>query len=121
MCKNSDKTMKTSFLKEWNNSQFKTAEKAICKYIVSRFFETSHSNGADPFAGFGKDFSYISKVLGLACTSTSAYAGLWACNTELYLDVNKKFKLDGFAMDRHSFVYAIWSDKNENELITPIN
>ena len=121
MCKNNDNNMETKFLKDWDNSQVKTAEKAICKFIVSRFFETLHSNGADPFAGFGKDFSYISKVLGLAYTSTYNYAGLWACNTELYLDANKKFKLDGFAMDRHSFVYAIWSDENENELIIPIN
>ena len=121
MCKNNDNNMEANFLKEWNNGQVKTSEKAICKFIVSRFFETLHSDGADPFAGFGKDFSYISKVLGLAYASTSDYTGLWACNTELYLDVNKKFKLDGFAMDRHSFVYAIWSDENENELITPIN
>lgn len=45
--------METKFLKERNNSQFKTAERAICKFIVSRFFETLHSNGADPFAGYG--------------------------------------------------------------------
>lgn len=113
--------MRTKFLKEWNNSQVKTAEKAICKFIVSRFFETSHSNGADPFAGFGKDFSHIDKVLGLVYASASSYAGLWACNTDLYLDANKKYKLDGFAMDKYSFVYAIWSDESENELITPIN
>ena len=94
---------------------------AIKSFIYSRFFETLHTPEKNPFGGGAKTYKRVFEVLGLVYTSTSKYAALWACNTELYLDCSKKFKLEGFAMDEYGFVYAIWSDEKENELITPIN
>ena len=109
--------MKAKFLKEWNPQQFKQVEKAICRFIRSRYWETHHSPDADPFIKSGaKTFSRISEILGLAYTSRSNFAGYWACNTELYLDNAHSYWLVGFALDSNSFVHAIFWDKDENEI-----
>lgn len=114
--------MKTEFLTAWNDSQLKTAQMAIKNFIYSRFFETLHTPEKNPFGGGAKTYKRVEEVLGLVYSSTSKYAGLWACSgNDLYLDCSKKFKLKGFVMESCGFVYAIWSDENETELITPIN
>lgn len=113
--------MKAQFLQEWIPSQHKHVEKAVRRFILSRYWETHHSPEADTFIVAGaSSFAAIASVLGLAYTSSSDYAGLWACNTELYLDVAHKFKLVGFAHDANGFTYSIWWDSEENEIIFPI-
>ena len=114
--------MKTEFLKEWNKQQFTTAQKAITKFINSRYWETHHSPDADPFIKYNKrTFTGISEILGLAYTSTGDFAGYWVCNTELYLDNAHKWNLVGFAIGSNSFVHAIFYDAAENEITFPIN
>lgn len=112
--------MKTTFKKEWTNEDFKTAKKAITKFLNSRYFETYHSPDATPFCAC-KTFEDFDGILGTAYTSTSSYAGLWVCNTNLFLDNEHTFKLDGFAIGSGGFVFAVWSADNEKELIFPIN
>lgn len=102
--------MKTEFLKNWDNIQTKNVEKAIKKYLNSRFFEYSHGYTNNLF-----------NALGLAYTSTSSYAGLWICNIELYFDAAQKYKFIGFALGSGGFVFAVCWDNEENEIIFPIN
>lgn len=108
------------FKKEWGKTDLSTVKKAIIKYLGSRYFESHHSNNKYCFLNC-RTFPDFDNVLGLVYTSSSSYAGLWACNTALYLDVDHKYKLDGFALGNGGFVYAIWSDIDENEIIFPIN
>lgn len=111
----------TPFLKEWTPAQFKTVEKAITRFINSRYWETHHSPDADPFIiAQAKTYNKISDILGLAYTSTSDFAGLWACNTQLYLDNAHKWHLVGFAHDKNTFTHAIFNDDTENEIVFPI-
>lgn len=113
--------MKTEFLKEWSADQLARVKKSIRKFIVSRYWETHHSPDADPFIIAGNNsYAGIDEILGLAYTSSSEFAGLWPCNTQLYLDNAHKFHLAGFALDKNSFVHAIWWDNEENEISFPI-
>lgn len=114
--------MKAQFLKEWNPQQFKAVQKAIVKYINSRYWESYKSPDADPFIKYGKQtFNGISEVLGLAYTSSSNFAGYWPTGEQLYLDNSHSWWLIGFAMDSASFVHAIFWDAEENEITFPIN
>ena len=113
--------MKTQFLTEWSERQLKAVEKKILVFIKSRWFETMHGGeNKDPFIGC-RTFEDIDNILGLAYTSSSSFAGLWACNTHLYLDAARDWYLNGFAMDKNGFVFAIWNNDEEAEAITPIN
>jgi len=112
--------MKLHLKTEWTPSDFKTAQKAIVKFINSRYWETLHTPDSTPFCN-AKSYSSISDILGLAYTSTSDYAGLWSCNTQLYLDTLHVYNLVGFAIGSGSFVFAIFQDDNEKEIIFPIN
>lgn len=108
------------FKKEWSKTDLSTVKKAIVKYLGSRYFESRHSDNKYCFLNC-RTFSDFDNVLGTAYTSSSSYAGLFVCNTDLYLDTEQKYKLDGFALGNGGFVYAIWSDIDENEIIFPIN
>ena len=56
--------MKAQFLKEWNPQQFKAVQKAIVKYINSRYWESHHSPDADPFIKLCKKVnSFAASVL----------------------------------------------------------
>lgn len=85
--------MKTSFLKDWTPEQFKIVETAAAKFLRSRYFETLHSGeNKTPFVGC-KTFKQFDNIIGTAYTSTGICAGLWVCNTHLYLDVQQKWHL----------------------------
>jgi hypothetical protein len=112
--------MKTEFLKEWTPAQFKTVEKAISKYLNSRYFETHHTPDATPFYA-SKTFADFDKILGFAYTSSSSFAMYSICNTNLYFDTDHKWNVEMFAMSTDGFVFAILWDKDENEIIFPIN
>lgn len=113
-------TIRDTFKKEWDEKELQSAKKSIVKYLGSRYFESHHSEGKYCFLNC-RTFSQFDNVLGMAYTSSSSYAGLFVCNTELYLDIDRKYKLDGFALGNGGFVYAVWSDSDENEVIFPIN
>ena len=113
--------MNTIFKPDFSESDFKNIKLAIRKFCLSRKFESMHTKpGWFAFDGL-QSYNQISDYLGLAYTSSSSYAGLWACNTELYLDLSRKFKLDGFVAGVDGFFYAVFSDVNEDELIIRIN
>lgn len=111
---------KVTFKSEWSEKELQYTKKTIVEYLGSRYFESHHSDNKYCFLNC-RTFSDFDNVLGTAYTSSSSCAGLWVCNTELYLDIDHKYKLDGFALGNGGFVYAIWSDIDENELIFPIN
>ena len=113
-------TMKTELIKSWDNKQVSFVKKQITKYLNSRYFETFHSKDSTPFYCC-KSFSDFDNVLGLAYTSSSDCAGLWICNTDLYLDASHTQKIIGFGLDKYSFVYLICWDDKENEMLIPIN
>ena len=109
MSQNTTTEKKVTFLNEWSAWQFRDVEKAITKFINSRYWETHHSPDASPFIiKQATRFNQIADILGLAYTSSSSFAGYWACNTQLFLDNDHKFSLDGFALDTNSFVHAIF-------------
>jgi len=114
---------KVNYLKEWSPSQFITVERAIFKFLRSRFWTSEKSPDADPFIKLGLSASYsrMADYLGLAYTSSSSIAGYWACNDNLYLDNQQNYWLVGFGLDANSFVHAIFWDKDENEISFPIN
>lgn len=116
-------TEKISYLKDWTPAQFKTVEKAIFKFLRSRFWTSEKSPDADPFIknGLSSSFSRMADYLGLAYTSSSSLAGYWPCNDNLYLNNEQTYWLIGFGMDENSFVHAIFYDKDENEISFPIN
>ena len=113
--------MKTTFKKEWNKQDFKTVQNAAAKYLRSRWFETLHGGeNYTPFTGC-KTFKDFDNILGTAYTSTGICAGLWVCNTNLYLDNARKWHCFGFVLGSGGFVYVWFEDENETELIFPIN
>lgn len=111
---------KGTFKTEWTEKELQSVKKSIVKYLGSRWFESHHSVDKYCFLNC-RTFSQFDNVLGMAYTSSSSYAGLFVCNTELYLDIDLKYKLDCFALGNGGFVYAIWSDIDENEIVFPIN
>lgn len=112
--------MKTEILKDWTPAQFKTVEKAVVKYLNSRYFETHHSPGKTPFTGC-RTFKQYDSILGFAYTSSGIYAGYWICNTDLFLDAAQTWKIEGFVLGSGAFVYLMCWDKDENEIFIPIN
>lgn len=112
--------MQSNILTQWTPKQFKTVQKAVVKYLNSRYFETHHSKDRTPFVGC-KTFAQYDSILGLAYTSTGIYAGYWVCNTNLYLDSSQNWVIEGFILDKNSFVYLMCWDKYENEILIPIN
>jgi len=102
--------METNLLNTWTETQLKSVNKIVKKFINSRYFD--HSHGYQP---------NLFNALGLAYTSSSSYAGLWVCNIEIYIDAKQLFKIIGFALGSGGFVYAICWDKDENEILIPIN
>ena len=107
--------MKTKFLTSWNTEQFKLVEKHIVNHFQRKSFETN--NG---LCTFNTGFNHISNVLGLAYTSSSAFAGYWPCNISLYLDYMNKYKLTGIALTEGLEVIAIYDDVNENSILITI-
>lgn len=113
------------FKQEWSESDHKFARKSILSYLKSRLFESyksdQHPAMIGAFHGCTR-FVHFSNALGLAYTSSSSYAGLWACSDQISLDCERVYNLIGFAIgSKNSVVYAIWWDNNENEIVFPIS
>lgn len=107
-------TQKQSFLKEWTQEQFIAMEKDIVNYFKSKGLTyTKEFKFGFPF----RSLAAINETFGLSYTSSTSYAGLWVCNTEVYEDVSKEYHYVGFALGTNRKAYAILWDKEENEKI----
>ena len=93
--------MRNELLKSWSESQFDLAEQKIAEY----FFES---------------ISNLGVRLGLAYTSSSAFAALWVCHKAPYFDKQNHFKIRGFALDKMENLVIYCEDINENELFVTI-
>lgn len=85
-------------LAEWTEQQTKKVERAISKH-------------------FERSIGALDKMLGLAYTSSSAFAGLWVTSEARYEDT--RFYYRGFVCDGQ-VVYALLWDKDENEIYMPL-
>lgn len=85
-------------LQSWDDAQMEDVKSAISKF-------------------FGMPYEYLYMRLGLAYTSTSAFAALWVCNMEQPMPKNEKFHIRGFALNTDNQVVAYCEDKEENELL----
>lgn len=105
--------------KQWTPAQLKIVETAIFNYFKRAFHETMH----DVNIGQARSFGQINNALGLTYTSTSSFAMLSICNTEVYFDYGKQwhFVCFGLAEGNSGFVYALIHDAEENEIYFPIN
>lgn len=111
----------SNFIKEFKPNDFKKIEKDIKKYMLSRVWFTLHSPISNPFKSI-TTYKQIDNVLGLAYTSTGAYAGYWVCNEEVYLDDAKKYSLQGFSIGVSGYTYAIFKElATEKEISFPIS
>ena len=112
------KEINTAFLKEWKpfDKLNKKVERAILSHFIKKEYQwqPTHDNGKlQPFNPV--TFSQIDSLLGLAYTSTGAYAGLWVCNGG-YLWANSDHYFIGFAINEDGQVIGIADDKEENSI-----
>jgi hypothetical protein len=114
--KEKNASLKANFVKEWTPAQFKAMKAAISRHFSNKEVSTRHGN----YPGMYLTFKACDERFGLAYTSSSAYAGFWVCNTEIYSAKYPGYNYTGFALSTDQKPYAILWDKDENEIITPI-
>lgn len=102
------------YKKDWTKNDRERVQKKIVQMFRSRPYHATYSEGMAII--YKRSYSYLSNFLGLAYTSSGAYLGLWVCNAECYLDLEKKYRLIGFAISTSEAVTSIWWDEDENEL-----
>lgn len=110
------KEVNTEFIKEWTPKDFKRIDRAIYNHFSTYTYNfiDDHSKPAKPFTPFNS-FNEIDAMLGLAYTSTGAYAGLWICNG-IYVMVNDTYRFIGFAINTDGKIIGIVQDDAENEI-----
>jgi hypothetical protein len=106
------------FLKEWQpfeklNKKVQNALIRCLSHGKYQFQPTHDPKSKRPFYSFG--FTKIDETLGLAYTSTGAYAGLWICNSG-YLWADDTHYFVGFAINKTGEVIGIAEDENENSI-----
>jgi hypothetical protein len=114
--------MKTVLSKEWNfPADHKAAMKAIIKYfrLTRPYFGKPDSRKNRVRANITQ--KEVENLLGLPYTSTSAFAGLWVSNTQIYMDDECEWTIEGFAMGVNGQFYAYCQDVNEKELLIAIS
>lgn len=102
--------------KELTPEEIRTLEKAIKSHFV-------HNTRFDRFGHVVayKSFKELDEFLGLAYTSGSAYAGLWICNTKIYLDVEARYEYNGFGMTVEGWPVALCvTIVGVNNLVVPL-
>lgn len=94
-------------------SEIKQLQRAISKHFYSnpRFDRHNKIVGAQ-----SNGFKAIDNTLGLAYTSSSSFAMLSICNTEVYLDTERKYTYQCFGMEVSGFCVALCQDVEGNEL-----
>lgn len=109
------KRVNTKFIKEWTPKQHKQVEKAIDAYFATHNHKMLVKHG-EPLQNFNPfSFTQIDSVMGLAYTSSSAYAGLFACNAG-YIMANDTHHFSAFVINELGKIVAIVEDKDENEI-----
>lgn len=103
--------------KEWSEIELRQVMQAIKTWLNSRKFVTKHDGVLPRFS----TPSQMDNVLGMPYTSSGRAACVGVCNTELYLDDERKYHVNSFEMDDYGIVYAVCFDYEENELLIPIN
>lgn len=107
-------TKAPKFLKEWEQyeKQSNAMERKILRFFMGGkyMYQTSHNELRKPFKPY--TFEQIDNILGLAYTSTGAFAGWWICNgLNLWADDTRRFY--GFAIGEDGDFYALAEDENE--------
>lgn len=105
--------LQSTFLKSWDEKQFKTMRGAIANHFSGDRLLTLRGN----YPLIKWSFDGIDRILGLAYTSSSSYAGFWVCNTEAYNPKYPGYKYVGFALNKDNKAFGILWDEEENEII----
>jgi len=116
--KTKELTPETSFLKDWTPFEKleKQMERAILNHFIKHTYKWLKEHGK-PLINFNPTtFEQIDNVLGLAYTSTGAYAGLFCCNGG-YIMYNSTHHFTSFVITKGGKFAAIVEDENENEII----
>lgn len=103
--------------KEWSEIELQHVLHTVRIWINSRKFVTSHHGRLQHI----RTVAELDYILGMPYTSSSRAACVGICNTELYLDNDRKYTVNSFEMDDYGIIYAVCFDKYENELLIPIN
>lgn len=105
--------------KEWTEKETRFVLQVIKKWINSRKFVTMHDGQLRHI----RTIAELDNILGLPYTSSGRAACVGICNTQLYLDDNRKWVVSCFEMDYYNRVYAVCHEVKDdlNELFIPIN
>lgn len=103
--------------KEWSEIELQHVLHTVRIWINSRKFVTSHHGRLQHI----RTVAELDYILGMPYTSSGRAACVGICNTELYLDNDRKYTVNSFEMDDYGIIYAVCFDKDENELLIPIN
>jgi hypothetical protein len=115
------KEIQNSFLLEWSREQFTIVQTAISKHFLGDGIITETTRHLIPkLRSYNSIFDCIDRVLGLAYTSSSSYAGYWVCNVTAINPKYLGYHYTGFALSSDNKAYAILWDKEENEIIIPL-
>ena len=103
-------TSKPAFKPEWNDKDEKTVNKAI-KNLFSMKTLTDHRGQRRALY----TMEQIEDFFGLPYTSSSSFAMVSNCNTECFVDDEKQFNIEYFALAQDNKVVMSVQDKDENE------
>lgn len=107
--------IQNSFKKEWTEADFRKADRRITAHFKKHLFAFQPTHAAKKEQFIVRKFADIDNILGLAYTSSSAYAALWVCNSG-YLWATDQHRFIGFAMTEAGDIYGIADDDNENSI-----
>lgn len=105
--------MKTS----WSEQELRKVISTIRMWVNSRKFTTMHY-GVLSYVRTVPELEYL---LGLPYTSSGRAACVGITNTELYLDDSRLWVVYCFEMDDYGVIYAVCHDRDDNEILIPIN
>lgn len=84
------------------------------KNIILRHFSTNLRYDRFNKMIAANNFKELDENLGLAYTSSSSFAMLGICNTEVYLDMEKKYIYNCFGVDEFGFAVAVCHNKEDD-------
>ncbi len=109
----------TVFTQDWQPFQkvYNKVKRAIYSHFLHYTYKWQPTHDKESRKDFNPfSFDEIDNLLGLAYTSSSAYAALWVCNSG-YLMANETHHFIGFAVNKLGQVIGITQDENENEIL----
>jgi hypothetical protein len=101
---------KPTFKQEWTEQDFRTVKNAIKRHLLCKELDT-HKGKAMAYT-----FEQLDNILGLAYTSSSAYAMYGICNVNLKHPFYPEYRYFCFALSVEGEVFAELWDKDEKEL-----